>query len=131
MPPQISHVILVVNAQGQPYPGLLVAVPLEEAGDDTQYRIGLMAAFAQRCMHGTGIEIKTLSQIWTFWETFALPSGVQFAFLEGAAPMPATAPPPPPPPPPPTDVPEEPPQAQIGDDSETPMAPTHLEPGHA
>jgi len=127
--PFLSHVILVVDAQGQPYPGLLVAVPLEEAGDDTQYRIGLMAAFAQRCMHGTGIEIKTLSQIWTFWEMFALPSGIQFAIMEGTAPMPAQTPPPPPPVE--EDVAEGPPQGQIGNDSEEPLPPTHHEPGHA
>lgn len=119
--PQISHVIMVVDAQGRPYPGLITAVPPEDAGDDTQYRLGLMSVFAHRCLTNTGIEIKTISQIWTFWEQFALPSGVSFAFLEGSAPPAAVTEPP-------SEQTPEPPAPEPEGDM---PAPTTLDTGHA
>jgi hypothetical protein len=84
--PRVSHVLLVVGPDMLPAHPVLSRVVPEGIVDDTPYRLSLMAIFA-RLNVGDTIQVENPSQVWAFWEQFAIPSGYSLAVIECAAPQ--------------------------------------------
>lgn len=83
--PPVSHVLVIVGPNNTLVsPHLVRAVPLGEE-DDTRYRLNLMSLFVAGAI-GETFPLTKSSQVWDFWEKFALPSGYRIATIEAQEP---------------------------------------------
>lgn len=82
MSAKISHFVAIVDKDGNLVtPGLVRAVGV--GLDDQPHRFSLMAVFAQMIV-GQAFSVETQSQVWSFWELFALPAGFRIEVIEAS-----------------------------------------------
>lgn len=80
--PKFSHCLMIIGPDSLPITSSMIRIVPEDVVDDTPHRFALLLQFATMVL-GPSFPLTTQSQVWTFWEAIASPSGFSIGVIEG------------------------------------------------